>query len=338
MTEQLAAVVERSRAEAATGALRAEGVYDDTRSVFDCGPETVGLPVTRPPAVTDVLRVVADETQTGSTTLSDLLRRRGWSETELEQAPESWAVVGGVVLVRVTDCPRPTEVGEALLALVGGADTVLARESIGEPRGEPDPTVLAGEGDTETVHREHGIEYALDLSDVMFSPGNEAERVHIGEQVRADERVLDTFAGIGCFTLPMARGGATVTAVERNPTAFAYLVENVVRNGVTDSVESYRADCRDVIAGFTSKTTFDRIVMGHYDAHEYLADALGVLAPGGTVHLHAATPDRHLPERPARRVRRAAREADRTVESMEIRRVKTCNEGVFHVVADVVVE
>jgi tRNA wybutosine-synthesizing protein 2 len=136
----------------------------------------------------------------------------------------------------------------------------------------------------------------------------------------------------------MARGGATVTAVERNPTAFAYLVENVVRNGVTDSVETYRADCRDVIAGFTSETTFDRIVMGHYDAHEYLADALGVLAPGGTVHVHAATPGHLLPERPARRVHRAAREADRTVESMEIRRVKTYSEGVFHIVADVVVE
>jgi tRNA wybutosine-synthesizing protein 2 len=28
------------------------------------------------------------------------------------------------------------------------------------------------------------------------------------------------FAGIGYFTLPMARAGATVTAVEHNPTSF----------------------------------------------------------------------------------------------------------------------
>ncbi len=336
VTEQLAAVVERSRAEAATGALRAEGVYDDTRSLFECGPETVALPVTRPPVATDVRRVVVDETQTGSTTLSELLRERGWSEAELEQAPESWAVVGGVVLVRVADCPRPAAVGKALLALVGGADTVLARESVGGPRGEPEPTVLAGEGDTETVHHEHGIEYALDLSDVMFSPDG-TERVCTGERVTDGEHVLDTSAGAGSLTLPMARGGATVTAVERDTAAFPYLVENVVRNGVADSVETYRADCRAVIEGFAPGKEFDRVVVGHHETQQSLADVLGVLAPGGTVHLHATTPDRHLPERPARRVRRAATATDRAVDSMEIRRVGRDSEGISRIVVDAVV-
>jgi tRNA wybutosine-synthesizing protein 2 len=336
--EQLVAVVEKSRAEASINALRAEGVYDDDRSVFECGPDRVAIPVTRGPATTDVLRVASDESQTRPETLRDLLRERGWSGTELDRAPSSWAVIGSVVLVRVADAPRPTEVGEALLARVGGADTVLARHGIAGPHREPDVEVLAGEGDTETVHREHGTEYALDLSEVMFSPGNKAERARMGDRVRPGERVLDPFAGIGYFTLPTARAGATVTAVERNPAAFAYLVENVVRNGVTDRVETYRADCREVLDGFAAGTRFDRVVMGHYDAHEYLADTLAVLAQGGTVHLHAATPGELLPERPARRVRRAAEEAGRTVDSLEVRRVKTYSEGVFHVVVDAVFE
>jgi tRNA wybutosine-synthesizing protein 2 len=335
VTEQLAAVVERSRAEAATGALRAEGVYDDTRSVFECGPETVGLPVTRPPAATDVLRVVVDETQTGSTTLSDLLRDRGWSETELERVPESWAVVGGVVLVRVADCPRPTEVGEALLALVGGADTVLAQESVEGPRGEPDVTVLAGEGDTETVHHERGIEYAVDLATVPFLP-HRTERARRGKRVTDGEHVLDTSAGAGSLTLPMAQGGATVTAVERDAAAFSYLVENVVRNGVADSVETYRADCREVVEGFAPGKEFDRVVVGRRGARSHLADVLPVLGPGGTAHVYATTPDMLLPERPARRVRRAATAADRSVDSMEIRRVGGDSEGVS-VVVDAVV-
>jgi len=334
VTEQLAAVVERGRAEAATGALRAEGVYDNTRSVFECGPETVALPVTRPPVATDVRRVVVDETQTGSTTLSDLLRERGWTDAELERTPSSWAVVGGVVLVRVADCPRPAAVGEALLTLVGGADTVLARESVGG-RGEPDLTVLAGEGDTETVHHEHGIEYALDLATVPFSP-DETERVHMREQVRTNERVLDTSADAGSLTLPMARAGATVTAVEQDPTAFAYLVENVVHNGVTDSVETYRADCRTVVQGFAPGREFDRVVVGRHGTQSYLADVLPVLESGGTVHLHATTPDRLLPECPARRLHEATTAADRSVDSMEIRRVGGDSEGVS-VVVDAVV-
>ncbi len=338
MTEQLSAVVERGRAQAAIGALQAEGVYDAERSVYECGSETVAIPVTRAPEATDVLEVVVDEGSGPPETLTDLLDERGWSESELDRAPASWAVIGTAVLVRVADAPRPEEVGEALLDLVGGADTVLARNGIDGPHREPDVEVLAGEGDTETVHREHGTEYALDLSKVMFSPGNKAERVHMGDAVATGERVLDPFAGIGYFTLPMARAGATVTAVERNPASFEYLIENVVRNGVTDRVETYRADCREVIEGFAPETAFDRIVMGHYDAHEFLADALAVLAPGGTVHVHAATPDKLLPERPTRRVREAARAAGRTVTAVEIRPVKTYSEGVRHVVVDTVVE
>ena len=331
----LVAVVERARAAATIGALREEGVYDDERAVYECGEGAVAIPVTRAPTETAVREVIRDQGADEPRTLADLLAERGWSESELERAPGSWAVIGDVVLVRVAECPRPGEVGEALLAMHGGADTVLAREGITGPHREPEVRVLAGDGDTETVHREHGTEYALDLAAVMFSPGNKAERVAMGERV-GRERVLDMFAGIGYFTLPMARGDATVTAVEHNPTAFRYLVENVVRNEVQEHVESYRADCREVVDGLPDGA-FDRVVMGHYDAHEYLDSGLAALAAGGTVHMHAVTPERLLPDRPTERLERGLDAADRAAESVDIRRVKGYSEGVAHVVVDAVV-
>ncbi|PSQ36792.1 class I SAM-dependent methyltransferase family protein [Halobacteriales archaeon SW_10_66_29] len=348
----LSAVVEKPRAQAAIGSLRAEGVYDDDRSVYECGSGTVAIPVTAPPAETAVLEVIRDTGEPRLRTLADHLRERGWSDDELDRAPGSWAVIGSVVLVKVGDAPRPEEVGEALLAMHGEADTVLAREGIDGEHREPSVTVLAGEGDTETVHREHGTTYALDLAAVMFSPGNKAERARMGEVVTADERVLDMFAGIGYFTLPMARAGARVTAVERNPASFEYLVENVVRNGVQETVETYRADCRDVIAGGIEAVegdggdrdgdgtpfAFDRIVMGYYDAHEYLDSALSALAPGGVVHMHEATPEALVPERPISRLEEAAEAVGREVEVLDTRQVKGYSEGVAHVVVDARIE
>jgi len=308
MTEQpLSAVVEKPRAQTAIEALRAEGVYDDDRSVYECGSGAVAIPVTEPPEETDVLEVVQEAGELRLRTLEDHLRERGWSDDELARAPGSWAVIGSVVLVELGDSPRPAEVGEALLSVHGEADTVLAREGIAGQHREPAVEVIAGEGDTETVHREHGTTYALDLAAVMFSPGNKSERARMGEVVSADERVLDMFAGIGYFTLPMARGGARVTAVERNPAAFQYLVENVVRNDVRERVETYRADCRDVVANGVEVAdaggdpfAFDRVVMGYYDAYEYLDSALTALAPGGRIHMHEATPEKLVPDRPQR--------------------------------------
>jgi len=338
--ERLAVVVDKARTEVVIDDLEREGVYDPDRSVREYDEGSVSVPVRSIPETVDYREVVRQVGEPRLRDLADHLRERGWSDDEIEQAPSSWAVLGTVVLVDVSDSPRPSEVGDALLALHGAADTVLARGGISGAHREPDVTVLAGEGDTETVHREHGTTYAMDLSEVMFSPGNKAERARMGEIVPDGEHVVDMFAGIGYFTLPMARAGAEVTAIERNPDSFAYLLENVRRNEVTDRVQPYRADCREVLVQVDSTTDVraDRVVMGYYEAHEYLDSALGALDPGGVVHMHEATPESLVPDRPVERLREAAGERGRSVEVLDTHRVKGYSEGVAHVVVDARVE
>lgn len=330
----LAAVVAKPDAERAIAALREAGVYDDARSVEPHDEQTVALPVTEaPPESVPVEAVVETDLPRRVRNLRDLLAAEGWSEADLDAAPSSWAVVGTVILVDLGECSRPEEVGEALLDLHGEADTVLARGGISEPTREPDVTTIAGMGDTETVHTEHGTRYALDLAEVMFSPGNQRERAWMGEVVEPGERVFDMFAGIGYFTLPMARAGAEVTAAEINSVAYRYLVENAVLNGVQDRLSAFRADCRDV-----EVDPVDRVVMGYYEAHEYLETALSPLVPGGIVHLHEATPEARLWERPVGRLEAAADRAGRSVTVLDRRVVKSHSEGVQHVVVDAQVD
>lgn len=334
----LGVVVPESQAAATIDALRAEGVYDDGRAVASWGDGTVVIPVTGSPDSTPVLEVVRAPGEPRLRTLTDYLRERGWTDAELEVAPGSWAVLGSVILVEASDAPDPAEVGEALLALHGEADTVLHRRGVAGEHREPEVTVIAGEGDTETVHVEHGTTYAMDLSAVMFAPGNKAERRHMGEIVDPAESVLDPFAGIGYFTLPMARAGAVVTAVERNPTAFEYLLENAVRNDVADALHAYRGDNREVVPGLARGPGFDRVVLGYYDAWEYLDVALPALSAGGTVHMHEATPAALVPERPVARLETAADAGGRGVTVEAVREVKGYSEGVAHVVVDATVD
>ena len=329
----LAVVVAKPRAERAIEALTREGVYDENRKIRGHDDERVELPVVAEPTETQVERVIRQpDPEPRSRTLETLLRDRGWTEEEVDSAPGSWAVIGSVILVTFEGCPREKEVGEALLELHGNADTVLANEGVSGEHREPSVRVAAGAGDTETVHTEHGTRYALDLSRVMFSPGNQAERARMGRVVEDGEAVFDMFAGIGYFTLPMARAGARVTATERNPIAFRYLLENAMLNEVSERIDAYRADCRDVEADA------DRVVMGYYDAFEYLDSALSALRPGGTLHLHEATPNGLLWERPVERLREAADRNDRAVSILDRRIVKGHSEGVSHVVVDARVE
>ena len=340
--DEPAVVVPKPDAEDRIASLEAEGVYDNTRKVREHDADRVELPVTAQPETTDFERVVEQSNpERRSPDLDALLRERGWTDDELARAPSSWAVLGTVVLASFGDCPRPSEVGEALLDLHGEADTVLDRGSgiDGEHR-EPDVSVVAGAGDTETIHTEHGTRYAMDLDRVMFAPGNEAERVRMGDVVETDERVLDMFAGIGYFALPMARAGAEVTAVERNPEAFRFLAENAQLNDVADRLSCVLGDCREVEA------TADRVVMGYYDAlgggpvhgesddPGYLAAALDSLVSGGTLHVHAVAPEAELPDRPETALREGCERAGRGVDIEAVRRVKSHSEGVYHVVLD----
>jgi tRNA wybutosine-synthesizing protein 2 len=332
----LAAVVAKPDVDVALESLRAEGIYDDARRLAEREEGTVAIPITAPPVETDVRDVIEQvDPEPRVNDLPTILRERGFSEAEIDRAPASWAVIGDVILVDFGECERRAAVGEALLTLHREADTVLARGGISGERREPSVEVVAGDGDTETVHTEHGTQYALDFAEVMFAPGNKAERARMGEVVAPDERVCDMFAGIGYFTLPMARAGARVTAIEKNPVAFRYLTENAQLNDVADRMELLLGDCREVLSlRVAAGDRYDRVVMGYYDAHEYLETALSAVADGGDLHFHGATPEAMLWERPEERLRAAADAADRTVRIEDRRRVKSHSEGVAHVVLD----
>lgn len=80
--------------------------------------------------------------------------------------------------------------------------------------------------------------------------GNSAERIrfaHLTTRVNeAPELAIDMFAGIGYFTLPLAKYGKLhkLIAIEKNPNSFRYLSENVKLNHVMEIVTPVLGDNR----------------------------------------------------------------------------------------------
>ena len=65
---------------------------------------------------------------------------------------------------------------------------------------EPSLEIIYGD-ETETVHKENGCLFNLDLSKVMWAKGNNNERLRIAKLVEDGEVVVDMFAGIGYSTI-----------------------------------------------------------------------------------------------------------------------------------------
>jgi len=133
----------------------------------------------------------------------------------------------------------------------------------------------------DVTFREAGISYTLNPAKVMFSQGNREEKMRIRQLIKPGEIVADMFAGIGYFTLSAAVSGASVHAMELNPESYGYLVRNVQDNNLKDKVIAECGDCRNLLSGM-----YDRILMGHFDAPDFLPVALEHAGAGTVLHVH----------------------------------------------------
>jgi tRNA (guanine37-N1)-methyltransferase len=200
----------------------------------------------------------------------------------------SYARLGDIVIVDEDDPDRASELAGAIVESAIPTKTVLNRAS--KIRGETrvrDWAVLAGE-ETETVHREYGWEFALDLERVYFSPRLATERHRVIEQVQGGEHVFDMFAGVGPFAVPMAGRGAAVVGTDINETAVKYMRENARRNGVADDVTAIHGNVREIAPDYTGWA--DRIVMNlPHSADDFLPSALTIAGKTCTIHYYDIT-------------------------------------------------
>lgn len=251
---------------------------------------------------------------------------------ELLAKIRGYEVIGHVAVIRLPKelLPWKETIANALLKGGGIKTVVLWKGTEGRMR-IPKVEVIAGNG-TETIHKENGCLFKLDVSKVLFCPGNLYERMRLPKLVREGEVVVDMFAGIGQFTIPIAKHAnpSVVFSIELNPVAFTYLCENVRINRVGHKVRAFLGDC----AQLAPRGVADRVILGLLHLSSvYLPLAMEVLKPeGGIVHYHESVPCGIGFERPIRRILEAA--AGRKVEILEKRVVKSYSPGVDHVVID----
>ncbi len=252
--------------------------------------------------------------------------------------PRGYQRLGRVLVVRLPEELRPEfgRIGRAWVAELG-VETVLrhAGSTDGEHR-QPRVEVIAG-GPTTTEVRENGLRYRLDAAEIMFAQGNREERRRAGQLVHPGEEVVDLFAGIGYFTLPAAAVGRAgrVTAVELNPMAHRYLVENLRLNGVEDRVLPLLGDNRavELPAGAA-----DRVFLGYLpSAIPWVGRAVGLLRPGGALHVHVVGETRAGPPAVEGAVADAVRRSGGEPDALRAREVKPYGPGRAHYVVDVTV-
>jgi len=293
-----AAKIARSRAEELRRRLIALGALDNSLKPFE-EDGFVFFPLKELEGVRGIVeelggeltRAIFEVRERKPRTLREALSRRLPGHL-LDKLPSSYDIIGNLILVDLCEELRDyaREIGEALLRIHPRAKVVLAKgETTGDYRIRH-VEVIAGSGDTETIHREHGCVYKLDLRKAFFSPRLSGERLRVARQVLPGESVLDMFAGVGPFSILIARiqPSARVVAIEINPDAYRYLLDNLKLNNVEDRVTPMLGDARKILENVREE--FDRIIMDlPYRSLEFLDVGLRACRRGGIIHLYAVS-------------------------------------------------
>ncbi len=315
--------VEREAGEETRRRLAEEDLLDTTYQITHEDGQLY-LPIVDPAAVPEELEII----------FRDPPRRETQTmPADLVEFTPSYERIGSVVVIDEDDPERARALADAIVESDIPVKTVLNRASkIQGTERVRDWEVLAGE-ETEVIYREYGCEFVLDLASVYFSPRLATERHRVVEQVQSGERVLDMFAGVGPFAIPIAKRGAEVVAVDINETAIEYLRENAERNDVADQITAISGDVSAAVGEYADWA--DRILMNlPHSADEFVDAAVTAAGEECLLHYYDIQHEDDL-FGPGERAIRAAAEPEYAVTVEHTRTVRSYAPKEYNVVLDV---
>jgi tRNA (guanine37-N1)-methyltransferase len=211
---------------------------------------------------------------------------------ETAQVYSAFDQVGDIVIIKIPDelGAKKHVIADAILANVKTAKTVFAQVSAvkGDYRVR-ELEFLTGENRTMTEYKEHGCRFKVDVAKTYFSPRLSTERLRIAKMVGDSETIVNMFAGVGTYSVVIARTNKTcwVYSIDSNQAASDLDKINAKLNKVHERVVSICGEASKVInEQLVGKA--DRVIMPLPErAREFIEPAVLALKCKGIVHYFA---------------------------------------------------
>lgn len=260
------------------------------------------------------------------------------NDEEIESLKKSFDIIGDVVILEIPEKLENNKylIGKAALNFTKRKAIFMKKSAITGLTRTRQLEHIAGEDESKTIHKEHGVQLKLDVKDVYFSPRLATERNRVAMQVENSEKILDMFAGIGPFPLLIAKNKKTeICAVDINEKAIEHMKENILINKLKGTIKPILGDINTIYLEKLKDNDikFDRIIMNlPGTAYEYLELAISLIDDGGIIHYYEFSSDYN---QAIERIEKIANKYNKDFKILETRKVKSSSPGMWHVVVDV---
>lgn len=212
------------------------------------------------------------------------------AENELQYLYSSYDIIGDIAIIKIPDVlvHKKKVICDALLKNVKNLKAVYMQS--GSVTGEyrlRDLEFVSGMEIYLTTYKEYGCKFLVNVATSYFSPRLSTERRRLSKLVKDDEAVLNMFAGVGTFSVIMAKEKRIkITNFDSNLDAFILSAINSKINKVDGSISSVHGDAKILLESDIYKNKFDRILLPLPEkAHEFIDVSIKCLKPkGGFLH------------------------------------------------------
>ncbi|HYB04592.1 MAG TPA: class I SAM-dependent methyltransferase family protein [Nitrososphaerales archaeon] len=217
------------------------------------------------------------------------------TDEEIRHLSSSFDVIGDIAIIKIPPelSGKESLIGEELLQKMKNVVTVLKQES--DVKGEyrvREVSIIAGKEKYDTIYRENGVAFKVDVRSVYFSPRLSTERARIRSLVAENETILNMFAGVGTFSFIIAKSTpCTIHSVDLNPEAIRLAEASLLLNRkMKGKVLPILADANSYSAMRPGE--FDRILMPLPErAREFLPSAVSAAKEkGAMIHYYVHVP------------------------------------------------
>ncbi|MFX0106226.1 MAG: class I SAM-dependent methyltransferase family protein [Candidatus Hodarchaeota archaeon] len=267
------------------------------------------------------------------------------TEEELSILPRGFQTLGKVIILKLN--PKHFEkeklIGEACLELFPRIKSVYVNRGkiVGNFREPEKIEFIAGENNPIVEHKEHDVIYRFDITKIMFSKGNVNERKRLAMLVKSGEIIVDMFAGIGYFSLPIAKHSSVdkIYSIEFNPESYKFLVENLRINHLEDKIVPIKGNCKvEAVKLNESGIRADRVIMGVFPApKEYIREGITLVSDKGTMFHYEGVVEKDKYIALFEEFKEIAEQESYKCELKSHRFVKSYGPNLYHVVLDIFV-